>query len=301
LTSGAPSVVVRAKNEQKRIEHALIGLREQTVETEIILVDSGSTDHTIEIARAYCDKILTIAAQEFSYGRALNMGARHASGDVVFALSAHCVPPGPRWVEWSLAAYTDDDVVATIGATNDPSGVALSGPTRFRLPLPALKANPTWGFSNHASSWRRLTWESFPFDEGLVACEDKEWMWRVLAAGFSMMADPRLVVGAQHRRERGARALYHRVHREHLVLAELLDYQRVTGAQMVRKWWTEFPYPGAHSPWLRRLSPWRCAELLGELTGDWAGARRRGAHTLSTSSWEGGPGIGPLTSRPADE
>ncbi len=78
MPTATPSVVVRAKNKEQTIERALRGLRDQTVETEVILVDSGSTDRTVEIARPYCDQVISIPAEAFTYGRALNLGAEHA-------------------------------------------------------------------------------------------------------------------------------------------------------------------------------------------------------------------------------
>ena len=101
-------------------------------------------------------------------------------------------------------------------------------------------------------------------------------MWRVLSAGFSLYADPRLVVDSSHRREAGLRSLYKRVHREHFVLAGMLGYPRLTVPGLVQKWWSEFPDGSARPNWQRRLSPWRAVELTGEYTGDLAGTRSRG-------------------------
>jgi glycosyltransferase involved in cell wall biosynthesis len=288
LTGTKPSVVVRAKNKEETIELALAGLRSQTIETEIILVDSGSTDRTVEIARPYCDEIVAITAEAFSYGGALNLGAQRSTGEIVFALSAHCAPPGPNWVEQSLEAYADDQVAGTFGYRCGPDGTLLASPTKFGLA--DLPAGPTWGFTNHGSSWRRRVWERFPFDEQLISCEDKEWMWRVLAAGLCIVADPRLIVEGSHRRRAGLRALYKRVHREHLVLSELLDYPRLSGPTLLRRWWSDFPEPSSYSNWQRRFSPMRSVELLGEFTGDLSGSRRRGDQTRAISSWEKAPG-----------
>ena len=44
------SVVVRAKNKQATIERTLRALRAQTVQAQVIVVDSGSTDSTLDIA-----------------------------------------------------------------------------------------------------------------------------------------------------------------------------------------------------------------------------------------------------------
>jgi rhamnosyltransferase len=289
LPAPTPSVVVRAKNKEQTIERALRGLREQTVPAEVILVDSGSTDGTVELARPYCDQVIRIAPEAFTYGHALNLGAEHAGGEVVFALSAHCVPSSPAWVELSLHAYADDDVAGTWGPLTGPDGSPLNGPAKFRLA--DMGSDVTWGFSNHASSWRKQVWERFPFDEKLVACEDKEWMWRVLSAGFSIYADPRLVVDSSHRRDAGLRSLYRRVYRERLVLSEMLGYPRLTVAGLLGKWWSDFPDASARPDWQRRFSPWRAAELTGEYTGDLVGTRRRRHLTHSSLSWGATPQV----------
>ena len=49
---------MRAKNKEQTIERALRALRDQTVEMEVILVDSGSTDRTVEVARPYCNQVV---------------------------------------------------------------------------------------------------------------------------------------------------------------------------------------------------------------------------------------------------
>ena len=283
MPTATPSVVVRAKNKEQTIERALHGLRNQTVEAEVILVDSGSTDRTVEIARPYCDQVISMPAEAFTYGRALNLGVQHASGEVVFALSAHCVPPSSDWVEISLKAYADADVAGTWGPESRPDGAPLIGPETFKLS--DLQRGTIWGFSNSASSWRRQVWERFPFDEQLIACEDKEWMWRVLSAGFAVYADPRLVVDSSHRRDAGLLSLYKRVYREHFVLSGVLGHPRLTTRGLVKKWWSDFPDGSAHPDWQRRLSPLRAAELIGEYTGDLAGTRRREDLSSGPSPW----------------
>ena len=287
------SVIVRARDMAPTIVAALRSLRDQTVEVEVVLVDSGSTDATVALARPYCDKVVQMPPASFSYGRALNVGAAEGSGDICFALSAHRVAPGRQWVEHSLEAYADPQVVATMGETCGPDGVPLDGPVTYRLPLPALSANLSWGMSNTASSWRRPTWESEPFNEGLGACEDKEWMWRVLERGWAVVADPRLHVDAEHRRRAGVVALYHRVRAEHQALAELVRYPVPGVAELVREWVSEFPYASHWPSWTRVLSPYRGAELVGGFVGDRAGAARRGPGALPLEFFSRGPARNP--------
>ena len=84
------SAIVRVKDEAGPIRHALDSLRRQTVPVEIVVVDSGSTDGTLEVARAVADRLVEISPERFTYGHALNVGAAAASGRVHIALSAHC-------------------------------------------------------------------------------------------------------------------------------------------------------------------------------------------------------------------
>jgi len=278
------SVVVRAKDKQATIERTLRALRSQTVPAQIIVVDSGSTDRTVEIARSFDAEVIEIPAAAFSYGRALNIGAQQATGDIVFALSAHSAPQTDRWIEWALEAYHDPDVAMTLGHTVGPTGTPVTTATHVYATDLDLDHNVTWGMSNHASSWRRGVWERFPFDEDLGASEDKEFMWRVLGAGYAIVVDPRLLVDMQHRWAEGAKALYRRTFKEYAALAELVDFDPPSLRVIVQKWWTKL-YANSRPKWQRRLSPKRNAELAGEFLGSRAGSRKRGAHTLSRATW----------------
>jgi rhamnosyltransferase len=271
------SVIVRAKNKEATIEGALSGLREQTVNLEIVVVDSGSTDATTTIARRYCDELVCIPPSAFTYGRALNIGARHAHGDVLLALSAHCLPSSRQWAEQHLEHYADADVAGVFGWVKDPYGKLLTSPTRFRFA--DLGPDPFWGFSNHASSWRRSVWEQLPFDEELPASEDKDWMWRALEAGYSVVSDPRTLVPVSHRRQVGVRAYYNRIHRERQATAELFYYPRYTVMDTLKAWMSDLPEGSPHATWMRLLSPWRTAEMIARYTGDRAGTRRQSART----------------------
>src|SRR2546421_3293119 len=149
MTSTRASVIVRAKNEAKTIERTLSVVRAQTVRPEILVVDSGSTDGTLDIARRLADRVIEIRPERFSFGFALNVGAREARAPFHFAVSAHCFPEHPDWIERALSHYDRDDVAATHGTRYRPDGTPLTTVV-YDDPQHA-RAYPDWGFSNHAS------------------------------------------------------------------------------------------------------------------------------------------------------
>ncbi len=73
------SIVIRAYNEEKHIGRLLTGIFQQTVkDVQVILVDSGSTDNTVQIASTFPVEIVHIKPEEFSFGFSLNQGIRQS-------------------------------------------------------------------------------------------------------------------------------------------------------------------------------------------------------------------------------
>ena len=265
------SVIVRAKDEASAIERTLSALRSQTVPVEIIVVDSGSRDGTVEIARRWCDQVIEVEPERFSFGRALNIGAEAAAAPIHFALSAHCVPHRDDWVERSCAYYSNAEVAATHGDRGLPDRRALRSPllvsqtTLEELGLP--RANPMWGLSNHACSWRASVWREFPFNEELSASEDKEWASRILEAGYVIAVDPELYVDMSHRWRAGPLAYYRRQKKEWAAAAEIFELEPYGPRDLVHEWWTNIP-PDRHSAFAHRfLNYLRHFELLGKYRG----------------------------------
>ena len=105
------SIIIRAKNEEALVGEVLTAVYGQTVrDIEVIVVDSGSTDRTLEIARTFPLKIIEIQPEEFTYGRALNIGCRAAQGEFLAFVSAHAVPLTANWLACLISHFDDPNV-----------------------------------------------------------------------------------------------------------------------------------------------------------------------------------------------
>lgn len=265
MAAARASVIVRCKDEAATLGRTLDLLHGQTVRPEIVVIDSGSTDGSLEIARRRADRLVEIAPGDFSYGGALNLGSRVAAAPIHFALSAHCFP-GRDWVERSLAHFDDARVAATNGIQTFSDGRAVEGV--FLQDWAHASLDPDWGFSNHASAWRAAVVERFPFDETMDYAEDREWSWRVMRAGWLIAFDPMLWVDLSHS-WKGAKNVFQRRRRAVRALRSFADMPDYGIGDLVVEWWADTPADG-RSPAFHRLNYRRLAGLAGK----WLGRRQ---------------------------
>lgn len=260
---GCPSVIIRTRDSAATLPQVIRAVRAQTVVSEIVVVDSGSVDDSLSIADASADVVIRIPRAGFSYGRALNLGAQAASGAIHFALSSHSFPPDEGWLERSLSKYERADVAATTGAPTLPGGRELLHDTFFQTLEDAL-AFPAWGFSNTAASWRADVWREYPFDQRLEACEDKDWGFRVLSAGWVIAIDPTLCVGEAHKHTQGLRHLYRRTWREYKELGTFVFVPSYSAADCFSQWLRDVPSDARARGWRTRLNYYRATELVAK-------------------------------------
>jgi rhamnosyltransferase len=266
------SVIVRAKDKADTIERTFASIRRQTVQSEIVVVDSGSTDGTLDIARRYADVIVEIPSHEFTFGRALNVGAATASGEFHAAVSAHVALPTDEWLVRTADHLRRDRVAGASGSLDRPGGGILLEPFYQGLE----DWHPSWGFTNTAAAWRAEVWRTHPFDEGMSACEDKEWAWRVLRSGWLLAFDPQLVVRGVHRRRAGLRDLLRRCTAESYELVLHTGMQPVTARGAVSRWWSDVVRDEETPPMFQRLSYFRATEIAGSYIGSRQARRHAG-------------------------
>src|SRR5689334_20152285 len=104
----AVSVVIRCFNEERHIGTLLDRVFRQTIcDPQVIVVDSGSTDGTLEIVNRFPVRLVRVAPADFTFGYSLNQGCRLATGTYLIIASAHVVPCGADWIERLIAPLAD--------------------------------------------------------------------------------------------------------------------------------------------------------------------------------------------------
>lgn len=272
----AVSVIVRARDEAPSIGRCLELLGSQRLDgraLEVIVVDSGSRDATVSLARRHGAAVIALPSSSFTFGGALNLGAANARGEVLVALSAHAFPPDQRWLARLLAQFGDQSVACASGDAYDPDGSPLAAPLRQDLALATRR--PEWGYSNAAGAFRADLWRRHPFRADLPGGEDKEWAWHWLARGYVCVVDPALTVEHDHTHD-SPTAIYARARREWEGFATFLSAERAYGAaELAAQWWSDRRF--YRSAARARLSHRRAARLLGGYEGRRRARRRAGS------------------------
>ncbi len=204
------SVIINTRNEEANIGVCLDTVFRQQLEDqfEVVVVDSGSTDRTLEIAKKYPIHLCQTLPEEFSWGRNRNVGAKAAQGRYLVYLGADALPTNERWLSNLLRGFDLPDVAGTYGR-QIPRDRAYPmekfylyytyGPQR-RIQARtsgSLNMDTTW-FSNVCSAIRRDVWEAYPFSDTVLFGEDQEWSLRVLLEGYKLVYEPEAAVIHSH-------------------------------------------------------------------------------------------------------
>lgn len=229
------SVVIRAYNEEQHIGRLLTGLSKQLLApAEVILVDSGSTDRTVEIARSHGARVVSIQPEQFTFGRSLNLGLEHAGGDLAVLASAHVYPVYPDWLQHLTEPFTDPAVGLVYGKQRGDRTTRFSERQVFAQWYPEQSvAGQSHAFCNNANAAIRLQlWSQHRYSETLPGLEDIEWATWLMSQGQSIVYSAEAEV--RHVHNESYRQIYNRYRREAMGLRQIHPEQRFSLPDFVR-------------------------------------------------------------------
>jgi rhamnosyltransferase len=182
------SVVIRTLNEARYLPELLTAIaaqRLQGLSVETVVIDSGSTDSTLDIARAHGCTVTHIRREEFSFGRSLNRGCEAGLGELLVFISGHCVPTDEFWLQRLCQPLVAGEVAYAYGRQIGGADSRYSECRIFEKYYPARSRVPQQGFfcNNANSVLLRSAWKAHRFDEELTGLEDMELAKRLCSAG----------------------------------------------------------------------------------------------------------------------
>jgi glycosyltransferase involved in cell wall biosynthesis len=266
---------------------------------EVLVIDSGSKDETLEIIAEFpAIRLIQIPNSEFNHGLTRNRAVREAKGEIVALLTQDAVPYGDSWLQ-SLVANFDDPLVAGAYCHQIPREDCnpfqrdrLAGWTygegerelRFiesRAQYEAMTPMEkylTIAFDDVASCVRKSVMRTIPYERRQFG-EDVAWSKQAVLAGWKIAMDPRSVVVHSHNNSIWYE--FKRVYLDHQNLHELVGMHLVQRFSEVLR----FTVAGtrhlggvikrADLPWHEKLRWWIKTPFysLGQNMGQYLGAR----------------------------
>jgi GT2 family glycosyltransferase len=211
MNAGAKvSAIIPTLNGARSLPSLLEGLRRaaSSIPLEIVAIDSGSRDATIELLRAAGATVLDLGGRPFGHASARNRAAAHARGDILLFLTQDVAPAGENWLAPLVTALDDGTAVGAFGRQiprdASPEEAFLVSANYGERPRTLTEAavdafGPgTTLFSTAFGAMKRSVWERFPLPD-IVMSEDQAWARDVLRAGMTIRYVPEAAVYHGHR------------------------------------------------------------------------------------------------------
>lgn len=184
------SVIIPAWNEEEMIGRCLNSLAASCYPEdafEVVLIDNGSTDRTLEIAQAFSTQLkLTILQKPGVNISALrNLGAATSKGEILAFLDADCSVP-TNWIE-NAALHLASEPSGVIGGNIDiPEDSGWVARAWFKVGYAPRDGEVTYVPSGNMLMRRSTFLRIGGFNEGIKTSEDCELCFRARGAGFTV-------------------------------------------------------------------------------------------------------------------
>ena len=211
--------VVPSWNGLEILREALRALREQTVPCEVVVVDNGSSDGTADaVAEEFPEVALVRLQENVGFGRAVNLGAASASGDVLLVVNNDAIC-ALDFAERMLAPFEDAGIGMAAGVLTqrlhpgrvDSAGIELdvtvgSWDLGFNAPVASLGTREPVGPCGGGAAYRRSAWQGAGgFEPALFAYwEDVDLALRLRRAGWRSAFVPQALALHRHGATLGA-------------------------------------------------------------------------------------------------
>jgi GT2 family glycosyltransferase len=212
---------------------------------EVVAVDSGSNDGTVDLLRKKVTQLIQIDARDFDHGRTRNLAIEKSRGELIVLLVQDAIPGSPDWLQALTAPLRSNAALAGTFARQLPASNASVitrhyhdrwsasspigriyeplQPAEFDVLSPETRMQRCT-FDNVCSCVRRSVWAEHPFQPTPFG-EDIAWAREVLLAGYRLAYVPEATIIHSH--DRSARDEFTRTYLAHRLLYELFELRTI--------------------------------------------------------------------------
>ena len=204
------SVLIRVKNEERWVGHAIQSALDHLQSPEIIVIDNNSTDSSLEIVKSFrhnpaleksqkrYTNVSILSIDEYSPGKSLNMGVAHAQFENILILSAHCIihsMPDPQYLSDILSRYGcvfGKQVPVYNGRKITPRYLWSHFGDEQVINMYS-SSEERYFMHNAFSFFKKSVLTNIPFDENVIGKEDRIWAKTYVENSFEYLYSPECI------------------------------------------------------------------------------------------------------------
>jgi glycosyltransferase involved in cell wall biosynthesis len=220
--SDGVSIIILVYNGGETFIRCLDGINSQKFSgnIDIVIVDSGSTDGSIEAAKRAGARVSCIENKDFHHSRTRNSALQLARFEKIIYLVQDAIPVSAKWLSQLCESLEQEDV-ASVSVLQIPHADAevtarfevehhgeymgekphiqyVESPDKFSN-LSYDDALYTIRHDNVCSIYRRNLLEQYPFPD-IEYAEDMAWAHAMLMRGYKILYNPKIAVRHSHNR-----------------------------------------------------------------------------------------------------
>lgn len=196
------SIILRSYNEGWALRETLPALFAQDYKNwELIVIDSGSTDGSVELIRqAEPAHFVEIRHEDYNPARVMNQGMELARSDFAIFLNADATPQGSGWLRPLVAGLQDPQAAAVFGRQVPRPDCQAVFVHDYERCFGASRESTQWDhfFSMVSSGLRKDIWSRRGFLEKMQYSEDDEYTRWCRAEGYRIVYIPESAVMHSH-------------------------------------------------------------------------------------------------------
>lgn len=198
------SIIIPVKNGIATIRQCLDAIFAQTLidQTEVIVIDSGSTDGTLEVLQEYPIRLYQIPPENFNHGTTRNYGVSLTKGEFIVMTVQDAVATDNKWLEKITLPFYNPQIMGVCGRQMVPEEIdknpgawtkTFSEPQTIKvcfsveeiIKLTPLEKRNKMGWDNVTSAYRKTALLAHPFPKTNYS-EDISWALEMYQKGYCL-------------------------------------------------------------------------------------------------------------------